>query len=40
MIWDEPLDELLQEYAWYLEQLRNHVHRAAEGRQALLIALR
>jgi len=39
-IWHEPRDSLKQEYAGYLRELKEHVHRAAESGQALLVALR
>jgi hypothetical protein len=39
-IWHEPRDALKQEYAGYLRELKEHVHRAAEAGQALMIALR
>jgi hypothetical protein len=39
-IWDEPLDDLKQEYGEYLQEMRTHVHRAAQSGQALLVAIR
>jgi Domain of unknown function (DUF1877) len=36
-IWDEPLEDLLDEFGEYLQQLKAHVRRAAETGQALLI---
>ena len=39
-IWDEPLDELKQEYDGYLQALKSHVNRASLSGQALLIAIR
>ena len=39
-IWDEPLEELKEEYGSYLQQLKAHVRRAAEEGQALLVTIR
>lgn len=39
-IWDEPLEDLKQEYAGYLQEMKTHVKRAAETGQALLVAIR
>src|SRR6478609_4045727 len=39
-IWDEPLEDLKQEYGSYLQEMKAHVRRAAETGQALLVAMR
>ena len=39
-IWDEPLDDLKQEYGSYLREMKAHVRRASESGQALLVAIR
>ncbi len=39
-IWDEPLEDLKQEYGGYLQEMRAHIQRAAESGQALLVAIR
>jgi hypothetical protein len=40
MIWDEPLDELMQEYRSYFQEMKRHVHRATQSRQALILTIR
>ena len=39
-IWDEPLEDLKDEYDEYLQEMRAHVRRAADSGQALLVAIR
>lgn len=39
-IWDEPVEDLKQEYVGYLEVMKAQVRRAAETGQALLVAIR
>ena len=39
-IWDEPREELLEEYGMYFEQLRELVKQAAHDNHALIIAIR
>ena len=39
-IWDEPREELLEEYGMYFEQLRDLVKQAAHDNHALIIAIR
>jgi hypothetical protein len=39
-IWDEPLEELLQEYRSYFQEMKRHVHRAAQSRQAVIVTIR
>lgn len=39
-IWDEPLEELSQEYGSYLWEMKAFVNRAAESGKALLVAIR
>jgi hypothetical protein len=39
-IWDEPLEELKEEYGEYLSALKELVKRAARGGEALVIAVR
>ena len=39
-IWDEPLEDLKQEYGGYLQEMKAHVQRASETGQALLVAIR
>ncbi len=39
-IWDEPIEELKQEYDSYLQQLKIHVRRASESGQAILVVIR
>ena len=38
-IWDEPLEDLQQEYAGYFNEFRSLVKRAAKTGQALMIAI-
>lgn len=38
-IWDEPLEDLQQEFARYFSDLKSHVKRAAKSGQALMIAI-
>ncbi len=39
-IWDEPIEDLKQEYIGYLQVMKAHVRRASESGQALLVAIR
>jgi len=39
-IWDEPVEELKDEYAGYFQAMKDHVRRAAAQGQALIITLR
>ena len=39
-IWDEPLNDLREEYGGYLQTMKAHVHRAADSGQAILVAIR
>jgi hypothetical protein len=39
-IWDEPVDDLREEYGEYFASVKDHVRRAAESGQALVIAIR
>jgi predicted S18 family serine protease len=39
-IWDEPLDDLKEEYGSYLNEMKAHVQRAAGAGQAMLVAIR
>jgi hypothetical protein len=39
-IWDEPVEDLRQEYGGYFQDLKHHVHRAAQNGQALIITVR
>ncbi len=38
-IWDDPLESLLAEYKSYFQEMKEHVHRAAQTGQALLVAI-
>jgi hypothetical protein len=39
-IWDEPLEDLMQEYRGYLQAMKTYVQHASETRQALLVVIR
>ncbi len=39
-IWDEPVEDLKQEYGGYLQEMKAHVRRASKSGQALLVAIR
>ena len=39
-IWDEPREELLEEYGMYFQQLRELAKQAADDNHALIIAIR
>jgi Domain of unknown function (DUF1877) len=38
-IWDEPIERLQQEYGEYFREMKAHVQRASESRQAILVSL-
>lgn len=38
-IWDEPLDDLLEEYSGYFQQLKSLVVRAADSNSGLLVVI-
>jgi len=39
-IWDEPLEDLKEEFFGYLQEMKAHVKRASEAGQALLVTIR
>jgi hypothetical protein len=39
-IWDEPLEDLKQEYGGYLREMKAHVREAAEAGRALMVTIR
>ncbi len=39
-IWDEPIEDLKQEYVGYLQEMKAHVRRASKSGQALMVSIR
>jgi hypothetical protein len=38
-IWDEPIEELRQEYGDHFQDMKRHVHRAAQNGHALIVVV-
>jgi hypothetical protein len=39
-IWDEPAEDLKQEYGSYFQEMKRHIHHAAQEGLALVVTIR